>query len=519
MSTSNGIAMPTLPRRSVLLCGLSALLYVLAAPTPNLHFLCWVLLIPLLEALEGLRPRRGFLAGWLCGALIHLIAFYWVTGTIQRYSNLNLTLSLLAWILFALYSGLAFGLMAGAFVFLRNRRFLPDMILLPACYTAMEFAFPFIFPWHLGALLYRVTPVIQIADLAGVYGVTALVVGVNTGLWKLLRFLLGKESFPWPSLTAAAGLVVLTLLYGTWRIASVEQERQAAEGLTVGVVQANVRIEEGRSRLLAGDIWHRYRRLSDQAVQRGAQMIIWPESAVRFPYRPESGEYSSSGFLRRFVRSLHRPLLFGTWGATPNGLSNRAYLLGPDGRLLGRYDKVKLLAFGEYMPFSRWIPQIKGLVQGVGDFRPGNRIEPLCWKETCFGVLICFEAILNPIARELTDRGAQFLVNITNDAWFGDTSCPEQHLMLCAFRAVENRVWLIRAANTGISAFVDPVGRILHRTSLFEQAVRVGRIERLNVSSLYRRWGNWLPISCLVFIGLLAAERLVRGAGASQTRP
>jgi apolipoprotein N-acyltransferase len=423
-----------------------------------------VLLIPLLEALEGLRPRRGFLAGWLCGTLNHLIAFYWVTGTIQRYSNLNLTLSILTWILFALYSGLAFGLMAALFLFLRNRRFLPDILLLPACYTAMEFAFPFIFPWHLGALLYRATPVIQIADLAGVYGVTALVVAVNTGLWKLLRFLHGKQAFPWPSLTTAVGLVVLTLLYGTWRIASVGQEQQAAPSLVVGIVQANVRIEEGRSRLLARDIWRRYRRLSDQAIQRGAQLIIWPESAVRFPYRPESADYSASGFLRKFVRSLDRPLLFGTWGSGPSGPSNRAYLLGPDGTLLGRYDKVKLLAFGEYMPFSDWIPQIKGLVQGVGDFRPGNRVEPLCWKETCFGVLICFEAILKPIARELTDRGAEFLVNITNDAWFGDSWGPLQHFSMSVFRAVETRKYLIRVSNRGISGVIDTRGRIIAKT-------------------------------------------------------
>ena len=161
------------------------------------------------------------------------------------------------------------------------------------------------------------------------------------------------------------------------------------------------------------------------------------------------------------------------------GLSNpRGIAFGPDGTLAGRYHKVQLLAFGEYMPFSNWIPQLKGLVEGVGDFRPGEKIEPLCWEDTCFGVLICFEAILKPISREFMDKGADFLVNITNDAWFGDTSCPEQHLMLSAFRAVENRTWLVRVANTGISAFVDPVGRILHRTAVFEEAVRVCRIDQ-----------------------------------------
>jgi apolipoprotein N-acyltransferase len=267
---------------------------------------------------------------------------------------------------------------------------------------------------------------------------------------------------------------------------------------------------------LQEDIWRRYRHLSDQAVHRGAQLLVWPESAVHFSYRPEAGDYTASGFLRRFVHSLDRPLLFGSWAFEQNGARNRAYLLTEDGSLAGSYDKVKLLAFGEYMPFSRWIPQLKGLVRGVGDFRPGEKIEPLCWDDSCFGVLICFEAILKPISREFMQRGAEFLVNITNDVWFGDTSCPEQHLMLSAFRAVENRTWVVRVANTGISAFVDPVGRILHRTAVFEQAVRVCRIDRMGGASFYGKWGDWLPISCVLFLGLVTVGRLLRGAKSEQ---
>ncbi len=509
---TSSLAEPPITLRIALLCAFSALLYGLASPRPNLHLLCWVLLLPLLQALEGLRPRRGFLAGWLCGTLMHLLCFYWVIGTIQRYSNLDVSLAVVAWILFAIYSGLSFGFMAALFLFLRRIRLLPDILLLPACYTAMEYAFPFIFPWHLGAGQYRVVPIIQIADLAGVYGLTALVVAVNAGLWELFQFLRKRRAFPWLSFTTTAVLVCATLFYGSGRIAAVKQQQAAAPDLDVGIVQANVLIEERRSGRLVDDIWRRYRRLSDQAVQRGAEVILWPESAVQFAYRPEAGTYTSSGFLRKFVRSLDRPLLFGSWAVEEGSPRNRAYLLMPDGRLAGTYDKVKLLAFGEYMPFSNWFPQLKGLVQGVGDFRPGDRIEPLCWTEDgCFGVLICFEAILKPISREFLHRGAEFLVNITNDAWFGDTSCPEQHLMLSALRAVENRVWLVRVANTGISAFVDPVGRILHRTGVFEQAVRVCRIDRMESSSVYNRWGDWLPVSFLVFLVLAAAGRIAKG--------
>jgi apolipoprotein N-acyltransferase len=443
--------------------------------------------------------------------MIHLICFYWVVGTVQRYSNLGLSLSLLAWILFAVYSGVAFGLLATLYLLL-GKGPLPAIVLLPALYTVMEYAFPFIFPWHLGAGFYRVVPLLQIADLTGVYGLSAGAVVVNVALWELLRFFRHRRAFPLTSSLTATALMAFTLLYGFWRIDSVRTLQETAPDLNVGIVQADVRIEEKRSPLLLDQAWRRYRRLSDQVVKAGAQLVVWPESAVPFAYRPEAGEHSSSGLLRAFVRSLDRPLLFGSWAMEPDGARNRACLLGADGTLEGYYDKVHLLAFGEYMPFSDRFPQLKGLVQGVGDFRPGREVKPLCWQESSFGVLICFEAILKPISREFIRNGAGFLVNITNDAWFGDTSCPEQHLMLSALRAVENRVWLVRAANTGISAFVDPVGHILHRTGVFEQATRLCTIDRMRASSLYTAWGDWLPVACLTLLGLATAAQFLRRA-------
>jgi len=254
---------------------------------------------------------------------------------------------------------------------------------------------------------------------------------------------------------------------------------------------------------LQSDIWRRYQNLSSRVVNHGAELVIWPESAVHFPYQPKAGSRSSSAFLKRLVQSLGKPLLFGSWSSGPKGPRNTAYLLGEEGELQGKYDKVRLLAFGEYIPFSDWFPQTKKWIQGVGDFEAGEKIEPLCTQGVCFGVLICYEAILDGISRDFINRGASFLVNITNDVWFGDTNCPEQHLMLAAFRAVENRVWLVRVANTGISAFVDPVGRILGRTPLYEQAERFRSIELMSVPTIYRAWGDWFPTICSLIMGLL----------------
>ncbi|MEW6440698.1 MAG: apolipoprotein N-acyltransferase [bacterium] len=515
--------------RVFLLCFLTAALYGLASPDIHWHALCWIALVPLLLALEEADSRAGFFIGWLCGTMIHLICFPWIVGTVQRYSDLSSMLSILAWIFFSLYSGLAFGGMALAYLLLTRRRGLPSLLVLPVSYTAMEFLFPFIFPWHLGAGLYGVVPLIQISDIFGVFGVTALLVAVNAALFEVLRFFLKRRPYPLASSLLALLFVAAALAYGYARTDSIRERQEEGRPIAVGIVQADVHIEDKQSAGYEQKFWRRYRALSQEAVRQGAEFVVWPESAVPFRYDPRGGPRSASGLLSRMVESFGTPVLFGSWSIGAEGPRNSAYLLNGKGALQGRYDKVRLLAFGEYMPFSDWIPQLKNLVGGVGDFRPGERLGPLCWDARCFGPLICYEAILGNLSRVMVNSGAKFLVNITNDVWFGDTNCPEQHLMLASFRAVENRVWMVRAANTGISAFVDPTGRILNRTDLFSQAVRVSSIELLDIPTLYKSWGDWFPTACslLVAFFLLVSLReeiqrrlAQRGrAGASAARP
>jgi apolipoprotein N-acyltransferase len=488
---------------------LTGVLYGMASPRIHFHFLSWILLVPLLWAIEDRPPKQAFHLGWIAGIFTHLLCFYWIAGTVQRYSNLHSALSLLALVLFSFYSGLPFGMIASLTSFLRARTRLPVIILFPVFYTAMEYLYPFIFPWHLGASQYGLLPVIQISDIFGVYGVTTLVVIVNCAVFQIVRSLIRNTSFPWiPSLSALI-LVAATIAYGGSRVRHVESRIAQGEALTVGIVQPNVLLEERQSPFLVEDIAHRYARLSDKASVDGAQLIVWPESALAYMFQPQSGPSSPSGRLKSYAKDLQAALVFGTIAAETDGLRNTAYLINPQGRTAGRYDKVHLLAFGEYMPFSNWIPHLNGLVQGVGNFKPGERIDPLCWDHTCFGVLICYEAILKDLARAMVKGGAQFLVNITNDAWFGDTRCPEQHLMLASFRAVENRVYLLRSANTGISAVVDPVGRISARTTLFTEALRVETIRLVSITSLYQKWGDWFARLCSITMCALACISVI----------
>ncbi len=490
-----------------LLCGVSAALYGLVSPNVHWHVLCWFLLLPFLEALEGSNLRRSFSLGWVWGTLIHLICFSWVIDTVELYSNLNLALSVLAWIMFSCYSGLAFGIMAFVYRLLVLRLSLPAVAVLPVSYIAMEYLFPFIFPWHLGAVVYGVIPLIQISDLFGVYGLTALIILVNGACWDLVRFLQRKISFPFLPVSLAVILLLATWGYGAWRMNALEVVRSEADRFTVGMVQPDIRIKERKNSWKREDIWNRYRSLSRRVIRQGAELVVWPESAIHFAYRPKAASYSSSAILKRLVASFQKPVLFGSWSLGAEGPMNTAYLLNDRGEYQEQYDKVRLLAFGEYIPFADWFPPVKEWIQGVGDFEPGQRVEPLCAGDVCFGVLICYEAILDGLSRDFINKGARFLVNITNDVWFGDTKCPEQHLMLASFRAVENRTWMVRVANTGISACVDPFGRIHCRTPLYQQAERVCSVELLDVPSVYRRWGDWFPQACsmlLLILGVVA---------------
>jgi apolipoprotein N-acyltransferase len=176
---------------------------------------------------------------------------------------------------------------------------------------------------------------------------------------------------------------------------------------------------------------------------------------------------------------------------------NSAFLLSPTAQILGRSDKIHLVPFGEYVPLSGFLPFINKLVAGIGDYSPGE-INPLPIQGHQLGVLVCYEVIFPELAREYVRQGSDLLVNITNDAWFGTSSAPWQHLAMARFRAIENRVWLARAANTGISAFVSPSGRIVQQSDLFETALLTGEVGLGARPGLYSHMGDVVPGGFLI---------------------
>ena len=192
---------------------------------------------------------------------------------------------------------------------------------------------------------------------------------------------------------------------------------------------------------------------------------------------------------------------------------NSAYLISSAGHVYGRYDKAHLVPFGEYIPLKRWLPFLGKMVEHVGDFKPGKKGNTLHWNNGKLGFLICYEIIFPDLSRAMAKNQAALLVNITNDAWYGRTGAPYQHFSKAIFRAVENRKALVRSANTGISGFIDPVGRVIDSTDLFQDAVRTHNVPLINQTSFYSRFGDLFAICCLAVMVLIVLANLIRKKG------
>jgi len=234
-------------------------------------------------------------------------------------------------------------------------------------------------------------------------------------------------------------------------------------------------------------------------LEGGPDLIVWPETALPFYFLHDDALTEQ---MVELVRGCKAHFLVGSPSFQTGGRGTRyynsSYLIDPSGNVLGKYDKVHLVPYGEYVPLKRFLPFLGKLVEAVGDFEPGKQGQVLSLNGKKIGVLICFEVIFPELARAMCRNGAQLLVTITNDAWFGTSSAPYQHLSMVVFRAVETHLAVARAANTGISAYIDPVGRVLDATPLFEEAVRVRHLHIMDQETFYARYGDLFAIACIL---------------------
>jgi apolipoprotein N-acyltransferase len=369
------------------------------------------------------------------------------------------------------------------------------------------------FPWEpLGAALIPALSLIQAADLFGAGGLTFIVVLINmalAGAW-FRRLEKGRQG-PWMPLALALGLAAALFGYGQARLHQMERRMAEAPSRSIAVVQGSIEQKVKWDPDQRVFTLQTYRDLSTRAAAQNPWLVVWPETAMPFYYVRDEG---TTQWLDQWVRQTGRPVLFGAPAFEYHGLDkrhyNRAYLLGPGAERLGYYDKVHLVPYGEYVPLQKFMPFIKKLTQASGTFFPGEEGKVLTLDGQGLGVLICYESIFPVLARKAVNQGAQYLVVITNDAWFGRSSAPRQHYDHAVLRAVEHRRSVIRAANTGISGLIRPDGRTVTDLGLFERDFIIGSLPGLSGRTLYTAAGDVIPWASLGATLVLFAATLIR---------
>jgi apolipoprotein N-acyltransferase len=469
------------------LSALSAALLCLSAPTADAWPLMWIALVPQLHVALTSRTAKGaFWQGWLTGTLANSVAFYWMDGLLERFGHMSRLEAAPIMLLLTSYQGLEFALLSWGVYRVRARtegRWSVALVAVLVMAT-IELAMPQVFPFYLAISQAWVPLVIQIADVTGPIGVTALMVAWNGALvdaWIGLRA--GRGRLALRPLAVATIFVVADLAYGGLRLHQVDAARAAAPKVKTGLVQANVGIIEKWDPREFAKLLETHQRLSAELTVGGAELVVWPESS--YPYalpRPFTHEWPA-GDPRRVRVGTATPLLFGALTRTlgpPQKPADRypyntALMMDADGNVTGAYDKVFLMLFGEYIPFYDSIPWFSNLVPEASNFsrgaEPGSFPLRVRGRDFKLGPLICYEDILPGFTRRVAKLSPNALVNITNDAWFGRTAEPYQHLALAVFRAVENRLELVRAVNTGVSAHVDAAGRVLEHTDSVDPAL------------------------------------------------
>ena len=492
-----------LSARQVLLAILSGVLLTASFPPGKLSFLVWPALVPLLKRLDNGSPSLAFRLGFITGLSHYLTLIYWIVVVLGHYGNMSTLVSLGPFFLLSLYLALYPAIFSCLSAYIRGSRF--AVTFMASFWVGLEYVRASAltgFPWCLlGYTQYGQSYLIQIADLFGVYGLSFLIVIINGFLFMLFfnHDARNNASFKWEILMIAL-MAVGALAYGHYRLSEEPVGEATRPYVNTLIVQGNIDQSIKWESAYQAETMATYQRLTRKGYNFKPDLIVWPETAAPFFFQ-NNAEFSPIIF--SIAKESKAALIFGSPAYEQIGRTinyyNRAYLIISDDLPLQYYDKVHLVPFGEYIPLKKILSFINRLVPAAGDFVSGDKIAPLNCNDLSIGILICFEAIFPELARAQTRGGADILVNITNDAWFGMTSAPYQHLAMAVFRAVENRRPMIRAANTGFSAYIGPQGNIVALSNLFCEEALKASVEISKPSlTVYARFGDLFAISLLV---------------------
>jgi apolipoprotein N-acyltransferase len=463
-------------------------------------YLEWICLVPVLWAIRDQRPGRAFCIGWLAGIVMNIGGFYWAIEMFQQFAGMSWPFSALGLMLLAAANGIVFAGWAWTTRLITRDTGWNVAWVAPVVWTALEKFWPEIFPNYFGASQYKLSLVTQIADLTGILGVTFFVVYINSTLFAALEQWFRYRRIATRLLLVFAAVLAAVLLYGQIRIRTMERQAAAAEKLTIGLIQTNHGSGDRRPDP-EGQLRAHQEMSRTLAAGQPLDLIVWPESVLSIWLMKREGSLPSAA-----TGDTHTPTLFGAAlrlgedsAAPPHG---SALLVDGTGRILGTYDKMVLVPFGEYIPFGDTFPALYSLAPpSTSRFLPGESREPLRFGKYLLSVNICYEDIFPGQIRSLM-RGGQdrripdVLINLTNDSWYGKTTEPIEHLALASFRSIEHRRALVRSTNTGISAFVDPIGRIVTRSGIWTRETLVGRVAMMQGRTVYALLGDWIGWIC-----------------------
>lgn len=462
-------------------------------------YLEWLFLIPILWAIRGQSPGRAFLIGWCAGIVMNIGGFYWASQMFQQFAGMPWPLATLGLLLLAAANGALLAAWAWGTRLLTRDAGWNVAWVAPVLWTALEKFWPEIFPYYLGASQYKLSLLTQIADLTGILGVTFILIYINATLFVALEQWFEKQVIAKRLLLASAVVLAAVLIYGQLRIKAVDKQAAAAEKMTIGLVQTNR--GAGDKRLDPANLLLEHQEMSRAlAASQHLDLIVWPESILGLRLASRNGNLSAG-----LLGDTHIPTLFGAvlqLGEESTTLPyGSAVLADGAGQILGTYDKVVLVPFGEYIPFGETFPVLYSLVPAPGRFQPGQSFAPLLLGKFLLSVNICYEDIFPGHIRSLMRgnherRIPDVMINLTNDSWYGKTTEPLEHLALASFRSIEHRRALVRSTNTGISAFVDPVGRIVKSSGIWTRETLVDRVPMMQGRTFYALAGDWLGWLC-----------------------
>jgi apolipoprotein N-acyltransferase len=497
------------------MAGLSGILLALSFPRYGHPILSWValapLIVPLFEARRGAAITRGraFLLGFVAGLGYFGGTVYWTGTVVSQFGGLSWPIGIIVAALLVAYLALFPALFALCLGWLGVKYGRRAILLAPALWVTTELGRTYFwsgFPWLLlGYSQTTVLPIAQFASVVGVFGMSALVALVSTALAYAV---VSRSRDAFITIGVTTALLAGIAAWGSQRLQSNVLTRQGRP-VRVALIQGNIPQEQKWDDAHAVPILNAYLALTRDAAAQGAQLIIWPESSTPFPFLDDKvgGER-----IRAVVRETRIELLLGSDQIEHDTKSyyNAAFLVQKDGEVAGVYQKMHLVPFGEFVPLQQLLFFVGPLVEQVGGFTSGRDMVMLPTSRGPISTAICYEIVFPRLVGESVGRGSQLLTTITNDAWYGHSSAPYQHFLQASMRAIEQGRYLARAANTGITGFVDPYGRVLQQTEIFERAILVGDVRMLDGRTIYGRIGDLFAYICaaLTCAALVFAPRL-----------